>query len=94
MRTVLLLVAGFVLLIVLLLALRSGGRRGAAKVAAGFIVLWLLASVGYYFLSTQSLGDPMSDAIVSALIMFVPPAALAAFVFGRNRNAPIESARR
>jgi hypothetical protein len=82
MRTALIILAGFIFLaIAVLLARQFGANKAMALAALLFIPLWLAAALINMWIGVTRAGYSVGEELPIMLVIFVPPAALAGFLW-------------
>jgi hypothetical protein len=82
MRTAIIIAMGFIVLAVCVLGPRLAGRPGwSATGAKIFIALWLVAALVNMWIGVSRAGYSVAEELPIFLLIFVPPAAVAAYVW-------------
>ena len=82
MRTVIIILAGFIILAAAAFAARQfGGDKVMSLVALVFIPLWLAAALINMWIGVTRAGYSVGEELPIMLLIFAPPAALAGFLW-------------
>jgi hypothetical protein len=81
MRTAIIIAIGFMILAIFVVGPRLAGRpEWAATGAKAFIALWLVAALVNMWIGVSRAGYSVAEELPILLVIFAPPAAVAAFV--------------
>jgi hypothetical protein len=82
MRTVIIILAGFIILAIAAFAARQfGGDKAMSLAALVFIPLWLAAALINMWIGVTRAGYSVGEELPIMLLIFAPPAALAGFLW-------------
>ena len=85
MRTVVFVVGGLFLFLLLLFTTQRSDKAAVARTCLLFIAIWLLVALANMIYGVTQAGYSLADEAPIALVIFLPPAALASIVWWRNR---------
>ena len=83
-RTLVFVVGGLFLFLLLLFTTQRSDRAAVARTCLIFIGLWLLVTLGNLIYGVAQTDEGIGQQALIALVIFLPPAALASIVWWRN----------
>ena len=83
-RTLVFVVGGLFLFLLLLFTTQRADRTAVARTCLMFIGIWLLVTLGNLIYGVTGAGHSIAEEVPIALIIFVPPAAVASIVWWRS----------
>lgn len=86
MRTLVFVVGGLFLFLLLLFTTQRSDKAAVARTCLVFIGIWLLVALGNMIYGVVEAGYSLAEEATVALVVFLPPAALASIVWWRNRR--------
>jgi uncharacterized membrane protein YesL len=84
-RTLVFVVGGLFLFLLLLFTTQRSDRAAVSRTCLVFIGIWVLVALGNIIYGVVEAGHNIAEEAPVALVVFLPPAALASIVWWRNR---------
>lgn len=84
MRTLVFVVGGLFLFLLLLFTTQRSDKTAVARTCLVFIGIWLLVTIGNLIYGVAAAGDSVAVQAPIALVIFLPPAAVASMVWWRD----------
>jgi uncharacterized membrane protein YesL len=86
-RTLVFVVGGLFLFLLLLFTTQRSDQAAVARTCLVFIGIWFLIALGNMIYGVARSGYSLAEEAPIALLIFLPPAALASFVLWRTRRS-------